>query len=61
MTSYKKADSEYLRAEQEVHNVAVFDHVVLAFDAHLAGVFGPLLAPEGDEIEALHNLSDNIT
>ena len=39
-----------LRTKQEVHHIAVFHHVFLSLSAHLAGVFGALLAFEGDEV-----------
>ncbi len=39
-----------LRTKQEVHNVAVFHHVFLALGAHFSGVFGALLAFEGDVV-----------
>jgi hypothetical protein len=33
-----------------VHDVAVTDHIIGAFEAHAAGVFCALLAAMGDEI-----------
>lgn len=36
--------------EQEVEDVAVLDHVVLAFRTLLAGLLGTLLALVGDEV-----------
>ena len=36
--------------EQEVHHVAIFDHVLFALGAHLARIFGPLFAFERNEI-----------
>src|SRR5574338_1272265 len=44
--------SHYSRSdvEQEVHNVPVLHHVLLALGAHLARLLGPLLALEGDEV-----------
>ena len=41
---------KYLHVEQEVQNVAVFDDVVLAFGAHLAGFLGALFTLVGDEV-----------
>src|SRR5207237_10089600 len=34
----------------EMHDVAVLDDVIGAFEAHLAGILGALLAATGDEI-----------
>ena len=39
-----------LHVEAEMHDVAVLHDVVGAFEAHLAGVLGALLAAAGDEI-----------
>src|SRR6185437_3778689 len=39
-----------LDVEAEVHDVAVADDVVLAFEAHPAGVLGAMLAPARDVI-----------
>ena len=39
-----------LGTEQEIHHVAVFDHVFLALCAHLASIFGSLLAAVGNKV-----------
>jgi hypothetical protein len=58
--SQTKAAGHVLRTEQKVHHIAVFHHVLLAFGAHLAGVFGTLLAFVGDEVVKRNGLGADI-
>ena len=49
-----------LAAEQEIHHVAIFDHVLLAFSAHFSRIFGALLALVSHEIFVGNSLSADI-
>ena len=39
-----------LTAKEEIHHIAILNDIFLAFTAHLARVFGALLALEGDVV-----------
>lgn len=45
--------------EPEINNVSVLDHVIFPFDAHLAGLFRPLLAAAGDVLFVGDDLGAN--
>ena len=50
MCSETKQGCTNLATKKKVHDIAIFDDVLLAFAAHFAGVFGALLAFEGDVV-----------
>ena len=45
-----------LHVEEEVHDIAVLDHVVLSLDSHLSGFADSALASEGHVVVILYNL-----
>src|SRR5262245_26154312 len=50
VTKAPRGDQRHLNVKPKMHDVTVLDDIVLAFDTHLAGILGALLAATGNEI-----------